>query len=90
MDDHSWCAQRRVDQPQSQDRAAMVAAKAPPQVTDAISMLGDDGPLGQPLLSKLVPYAVHVAASIYSDRRDRLVNENIIGKLESMTDQLRE
>ncbi|CRG85458.1 pH-response regulator protein palA/RIM20 [Talaromyces islandicus] len=72
------------------DRAAMVAAKAPTQVTDAISMLGENGPLGQPLLSKLVPYAVHVAASIYSDRRDRLVNENIIGKLESMTDQLRD
>lgn len=72
------------------DRAVMVAAKAPTQVTDAISMLGENGPLGQPLLSKLVPYAVHVAASIYSDRRDRLVNENIIGKLESMTDQLRE
>ncbi|KAL2013934.1 hypothetical protein VTN00DRAFT_1459 [Thermoascus crustaceus] len=72
------------------DRACMVAAKAPPQVTDAISMLGDNGPLGQPLLAKLVPYAVHVAASIYSDRRDRLVNETIIGELESMTDKLRD
>ncbi|KKA25614.1 pH signal transduction protein PalA [Rasamsonia emersonii CBS 393.64] len=72
------------------DRACMVAAKAPVQVTDAISMLGENGPLGQPLLAKLVPYAVHVAASIYSDRRDRLVNENIIGELESMTDKLRD
>ncbi|KAL3479994.1 BRO1-like domain-containing protein [Aspergillus californicus] len=72
------------------DRASMVAAKAPPQVTDAISMLGDKGPLGQPLFSKLVPYAVHIAASIYSDRRDRLVNEQIIGELETMTDKLRD
>lgn len=72
------------------DRASMVVAKAPSQVTDAISMLGDNGPLGQPLFSKLVPYAVHIAASIYSDRRDRLVNETIIGELESMTDKLRE
>jgi programmed cell death 6-interacting protein len=72
------------------DRASMVAAKAPSQVTDAISMLGVNGPLGQPLFSKLVPYAVHVAASIYSDRRHRLVNETIIGELESMTDKLRE
>jgi programmed cell death 6-interacting protein len=72
------------------DRACMVAAKAPTQVTDAISMLGPNGPLGQPLLSKLVPYAVHVAASIYSDRRDRLVNETIIGELMTMTDRLRE
>ncbi|PLB37277.1 putative pH signal transduction protein PalA [Aspergillus candidus] len=72
------------------DRACLVAAKAPSQVTDAISMLGDNGPLGQPLFSKLVPYAVHIAASIYSDRRDRLVNETIIGELETMTDKLRD
>lgn len=74
----------------SLDRASMVASKAPSQVTDAISMLGENGPLGQPLFSKLVPYAVHIAASIYSDRRDRLVNETLIGELESMTDKLRE
>ncbi|KAF7716671.1 pH-response regulator protein [Penicillium ucsense] len=74
----------------SLDRASMVAPKAPSQVTDAISMLGDKGPLGQPLFSKLVPYAVHIAASIYSDRRDRLVNESLIGELESMTDKLRD
>uniref|UniRef100_A0A093W407 pH-response regulator protein palA/RIM20 n=1 Tax=Talaromyces marneffei PM1 TaxID=1077442 RepID=A0A093W407_TALMA len=37
------------------DRAVMVSAKAPTQVTDAISMLGENGPLGQPLLAKLVP-----------------------------------
>ncbi|KAL2816108.1 BRO1-like domain-containing protein [Aspergillus granulosus] len=72
------------------DRVSMVAAKAPSQVTDAISMLGDKGALGQPLFSKLVPYAVHIAASIYSDRRDRLVNDQIIGELETMTDKLRD
>ncbi|KAJ5095239.1 hypothetical protein N7532_007530 [Penicillium argentinense] len=72
------------------DRASMVASKAPSQVTDAISMLGENGPLGQPLFAKLVPYAVHIAASIYSDRRDRLVNESLIGELESMTDKLRD
>ncbi|KAL1977990.1 hypothetical protein VTN31DRAFT_849 [Thermomyces dupontii] len=72
------------------DRATMVTPKAPSQVTDAISMLGENAPLGPPLLAKLVPYAVHVAASIYSDRRDRLVNESIIGELESMTDRIRD
>lgn len=72
------------------ERASMVLAKAPSQVTDAISMLGDNGPLGQPLFSKLVPYAVHIAASIYTDRRDRLVNDTLIGELESMSDKLRE
>ncbi|CAG8042691.1 unnamed protein product [Penicillium olsonii] len=72
------------------ERASMVLAKAPSQVTDAVTMLGDNGPLGQPLFSKLVPYAVHIAASIYTDRRDRLVNETLIGELESMTDKLRD
>ncbi|KAJ5560032.1 hypothetical protein N7513_002431 [Penicillium frequentans] len=72
------------------DRASMVASKAPSQVTDAISMLGSQGPLGQPLFARLVPYAVHIAASIYSDRRDRLINESLIGELESMTDKLRD
>ncbi|KAL4957874.1 BRO1-like domain-containing protein [Aspergillus filifer] len=72
------------------DRASMVAPKAPQQVTDAISMLGEKGALGQPLFSKLVPYAVHIAASIYSDRRDRLVNEHVIAELETMTDKLRD
>ena len=72
------------------DRASMVASKAPPQVIDAISMLGEKSPLGLPLFAKLVPYAVHIAASIYSDRRDRLVNDSIAGELESMTDKLRE
>ncbi|KAJ5934716.1 hypothetical protein N7466_004263 [Penicillium verhagenii] len=72
------------------DRASMVAAKAPTQVTDAISMLGNNGPLGQPLFARLVPYAVHIAASIYSDRRDRLINESLVGELESMTDKLRD
>ncbi|KAJ6085885.1 hypothetical protein N7486_010166 [Penicillium sp. IBT 16267x] len=72
------------------DRASMVASKAPSQVTDAISMLGNQGPLGQPLFARLVPYAVHIAASIYSDRRDRLINESLIGELDSMTDKLRD
>ncbi|PGH20826.1 pH-response regulator protein palA/RIM20 [Polytolypa hystricis UAMH7299] len=72
------------------DRATMVGAKAPAEVTDALSMLGDDAPLGRPLFAKLVPYTVHVAASIYADRRDRLVNQTIIVELESMTTKLRD
>lgn len=72
------------------DRASMVSAKAPSEVTDPFSMIGDSAPLGRPLFAKLVPYAVHIAASIYVDRRDRLVNQTIIGELESMTLKLRE
>ncbi|RMZ81035.1 hypothetical protein DV738_g2460, partial [Chaetothyriales sp. CBS 135597] len=67
------------------DRANMVTAKAPTAVTDAISMLGPTQPFGPPLFEKLVPYAVHQAASIYEDRRDRLINQTIVAELEAMT-----
>ncbi|EAS33149.3 pH signal transduction protein PalA [Coccidioides immitis RS] len=71
------------------DRATMVAAEAPKEVIEALSMIGEGAPLGRPLFAKLVPYAVHVAASIYADRRDQLVNQTI-GELESMTLRLRD
>lgn len=71
-------------------RANMVSSKSPSEVTDPISILKDRGPFGPPLFSDLVPYAVHVAASIYADKRDRLVNQSIIGDLETMTAQLHE
>lgn len=71
------------------ERASMVEARAPKEVTEALSMIGDNAALGRPLFSKLVPYAVHVAANIYADRRDRVVNE-MIGELESATIRLRE
>ncbi|KAF2461726.1 BRO1-like domain-containing protein [Lineolata rhizophorae] len=66
------------------DRSTMVSLKTPKEVSDPLSMLGDNGELGRPLFSKLVPYAVHVAASIYADRRDRLVNQTI-DELEALT-----
>ena len=72
------------------DRATMVAAKPPKEVTDGINLLGPTGPFGAPLFAKLVPYAVHQAASIYSDRRDRLVNQSILADLEAMTAKLRD
>ncbi|TID15571.1 gb [Venturia nashicola] len=72
------------------DRANMVSAKVPPQVSDAMSSLGDHGELGQPLFTKLVPYAVHVAATIYEDRRARLVNNSIIDELEALNTKIAE
>jgi programmed cell death 6-interacting protein len=71
-------------------RANMVSAKAPKEVSDGISMLGPKQPFGNPLFEKLVPYAVHQAASIYADRRDRLVNQSIIADIDAMTDQIRD
>ena len=72
------------------DRASMVSAKVPPEVSDSQGMLGERGELGQPLFTKLVPYSVHVAVSIYADRRDRLVNNNIISELEALTQKIHE
>lgn len=72
------------------DRASMVTARVPQEVSNSQEMLGDHGALGKPLFAKLVPYSVHVAASIYADRRDRLVNNVIIAELESMTQRIHE
>lgn len=70
------------------DRVNMVSAKVPKEVSESSSMLGDHGELGRPLFSKLVSYSVHVAASIYADRRDRLVNNTIIAELETLTTKI--
>jgi programmed cell death 6-interacting protein len=72
------------------DRANMVASKPPKEVEGGISMLGEGLPFGRPLFAKLVPYAVHVAASIYADRRDRVVHQGIIAELDAMTARLRD
>ncbi|KAF1997522.1 BRO1-domain-containing protein [Amniculicola lignicola CBS 123094] len=72
------------------DRANMVVSRVPKEISDSNSMLGEHGELGPTLFSKLVPYSVHVAASIYVDRRDRLVNNTTIEELESLTTQVHE
>ena len=72
------------------DRAAMAIPKKPTDISDPSSSLGVRAGFGQPLFARLVPYAVHVAASIYVDRRDRIVNHNIIDELEALTNKLRE
>jgi programmed cell death 6-interacting protein len=72
------------------DRASMVQSRIPKEVSDSQAMLGEMRELGKPLFSKLVPYSVHVAASIYADRRDRLVNNAIISELEALTQRVHE
>lgn len=74
----------------SLDRASMATSKKPSDIADPSSSLGDRGTLGQPLFARLVPYAVHIAASIYADRRDRIVNSSVIDELENMTNKLQE
>ena len=72
------------------DRAGMATARVPPEVSDPTSTFGDHGIFGQPLFAKLVPYAVHIAASIYEERKNRLINTTIIDELEHLTTKLRE
>ncbi|KAK0724508.1 BRO1-like domain-containing protein [Lasiosphaeris hirsuta] len=72
------------------DRANMAVARVPPEVAKPYDFFGDRGEFGPALFTKLVPFAVHVAVSIYEERRDRLVNNNIITALETLTDRLHE
>ena len=72
------------------DRANMVVSRIPKEISDSNSLLGERGELGPTLFSKLVPYSVHLAASIYVDRRDRLVNTTIIEELEGLTTKIHE
>lgn len=71
-------------------RATMATAKVPPEVSNPSSTLSEKGAFGQPLFARLVPYSVHIAVSIYEQRRDRLVNSTIIDELEDSTNKLRE
>ena len=70
------------------DRANMATSRIPPQVEKPFEYLGDHADFGPALFSKLVPFAVHLAVSVYEERRDRLVNQNIISDLEVLTEQL--
>lgn len=68
----------------------MAIARVPPEVATPTEHLGDRTEFGPPLFGKLVPYSVHVAVSIYEERRDRLVNQNIIQELEVLNEKLHE
>lgn len=64
------------------DRFNMAEAKVPSQVANPFDHLGDKAEFGPALFSRLVPFAVHMAVSIYEERRDRMVNQNIIQELD--------
>ncbi|KIM95169.1 hypothetical protein OIDMADRAFT_80910, partial [Oidiodendron maius Zn] len=70
------------------ERASMATAKVPKEVAEPGAFIGDNGEFGPPLFSKLVPFAVHVAASIYEERRDRLINASIIDEMEILTTKI--
>ncbi|KAM0330797.1 hypothetical protein ACHAQA_003751 [Verticillium albo-atrum] len=70
------------------DRADMAKITVPPQIANPFDYFGDQAEFGPALFSKLVPFAVHAAITIYEQRRDRLVNQNIIQNLEDLTERL--
>lgn len=72
------------------DRANMAVARVPPQVANPYEYFGDRAEFGPALFSRLVPFSVHVAISIYEERRDRMVSQNIIQELETLTEKLHE
>jgi programmed cell death 6-interacting protein len=66
----------------------MAKPRVPPEVANPHDYLGEDKEFGPPLFAKLVPFSVHLAISIYEERRDRLVNSDIVGELETLTGKL--
>lgn len=72
------------------DRATMAIARVPPQVATPLEYIGDKGEFGPALFATLVPYSVHLAVSIYEERRDRMVNQKIIAELEVLNERIHE
>ncbi|KAK8094687.1 BRO1-like domain-containing protein [Apiospora hydei] len=72
------------------DRANMALARIPPEVASPLDHLGEKFEFGPALFTKLVPYSVHIAVSIYEERRDRMVNQNIIAELEVLNERIHE
>lgn len=59
--------------------AAMVEAKVPGELASPIQYLRDSPApaFGKPLFRELVPYGVHVAISVFDERKDSFVREEI-------------
>jgi programmed cell death 6-interacting protein len=66
--------------------ASMVDAKTPAEVMNPISFLRDapNPAFGKPLFRELIPYGVHVAISIFEDRKDTFVRQDIEMKREEL------
>ena len=69
-------------------RAGMATPRVPDEVSKPSSVLSEKGM--PPLFARLVPYAVHVAASIYEERKNRLINTSVVDELENLTNQMRD
>ena len=75
-------------------KSEMVKPVAPQEISDPVALMlsnerrADTPPhpvIGLPLFQKLVPFAVHQAASVYVDRKERVIKEDIIARLEELS-----
>lgn len=63
----------------------LVNTNVPPEIEDPISALHEDqGGLGRPLFQTLVPYGVHLAISVYEDRKDSLIRDEVEAKIDEL------
>ncbi|GJJ71973.1 programmed cell death 6-interacting protein [Entomortierella parvispora] len=67
-------------------RADMSKATVIPEISNPVPLMNEHNMLlGVPLFSRLVPFAVHQAASVYTERKERIVKEDIGGKFDELT-----
>lgn len=65
--------------------AAMVRPTTIPELTSPIGFLHKGvGGLGRPLFDQLVPIEVHLAVSVYDDRKAELLREHIVGRKDEL------
>ncbi|KAF9426909.1 pH-response regulator protein palA/rim20, partial [Podila epigama] len=67
-------------------KAEMCKATIVPEISNPVPLMNEHNMLlGVPLFSRLVPFAVHQAASVYTERKERIVKEDIGGKFDELT-----
>ncbi|KAJ1898801.1 pH-response regulator protein palA/rim20 [Kickxella alabastrina] len=62
----------------------LAQSKVPEIVENPGKFLGEEE-LGPPLFKGLVPFVIHQAASLYEDRKDQLVSNDLINALDELT-----
>ncbi|KAJ2481992.1 pH-response regulator protein palA/rim20 [Coemansia sp. RSA 2131] len=62
----------------------LAQSKTPEIIENPGKFLGSEE-LGPPLFKGLVPFVIHQAASLYEDRKDQLVNKDLITALDELT-----
>ncbi|KAF9581619.1 pH-response regulator protein palA/rim20 [Lunasporangiospora selenospora] len=68
------------------EKANMCQSLTMPEITNPVPLMNEHNMLlGVPLFSRLVPFAVHQAASVYTERKERIVKEDIGGKFDELT-----